>query len=56
MSNFIFALGRHLWLFAAKRNGYAADLFNPLFDLTVFRNIQQTVVAITDDLRQGLVA
>jgi len=49
-------LRRHLWLFAAKRNGYAADLFNPLFDLTVFRNIQQTVVAITDDLRQGLVA
>jgi len=47
-------LRRHLWLFVAQRNGYAADLFNPLFDLTVFRNIQQTVIAITDDLRQGL--
>lgn len=46
-------LRRHLWLFAAKRNGYAADLFNPLFDYTVFRNIKQTVMAITDDLRSG---
>ena len=49
-------LRRHLWLFAAKRNGYAPDLFNPLFDYTVFRNIQQTVMAITNDLRQGLIA
>jgi len=39
-----------------KRNGYAPDLFNPLFDYTVFRNIQQTVLAITDDLQQGLIA
>ena len=46
-------LRRHLWLFAAKRNGYAPDLFNPLFDLTVFRNIQQTVLAITADLQSG---
>jgi len=40
----------------AKRNSYAPDLFNPLFDLTVFRNIQQTFLAITNDLQQGLIA
>jgi len=38
-------------LYVAHRNKYEKDLLDPFFDTVKFRNIKQTTIAITNDLR-----